>query len=256
MKWKPKLLLSEQWLLRSAESLVDCPSTSPAWQWPSWPWSYSGSSDHRDSWRGGETFSKPPTQWVKIKTEEKEEWNKYWCRFLFSSGNPVSVSDATPTAIIAILLFIFPAKSIFFRQLFDSSINGGKFLSSPALIDWKTVLYRLPWGIILLLGDTFSWAFWSYIFSVKKVVTHAGSSYFSIGGGYALAEGSEQSCLSYWIGQQLTGLGDLDDWVLLLVVSIIMMLVTQLVSNSAAAAMIIPILKVLALTLQVIPFAS
>lgn len=45
----------------------------------------------------------------------------------------------------------------------------------PPLIDWKTVEKRLPWGIILLLG-----------------------------GGFALAEASQCSCLNAWIGFKLS----------------------------------------------------
>jgi sodium-dependent dicarboxylate transporter 2/3/5 len=48
---------------------------------------------------------------------------------------------------------------------------------------WEMVHEKMPWGIILLLG-----------------------------GGFALAEGSQRSCLSFWIGSQLEALGDLPNW--------------------------------------------
>ena len=43
------------------------------------------------------------------------------------------------------------------------------------LLDWKSTLHNLPWGIVLLLG-----------------------------GGFAIAEGCKTSCLSHWLGEQFT----------------------------------------------------
>jgi len=38
-----------------------------------------------------------------------------------------------------------------------------------------------------------------------------------LGGGYALAEASEQSCLSAWLGARLQKLEDLPEWLLSLI---------------------------------------
>ena len=48
---------------------------------------------------------------------------------------------------------------------------------APALVDWRTIEMKMPWGLLLLFG-----------------------------GGFAIAEGSRASCLSYWIGSNLSQL--------------------------------------------------
>ena len=53
------------------------------------------------------------------------------------------------------------------------------------LLNWKLVQEKLAWGVIVLLG-----------------------------GGFALAEGAERSCLNIWAGEQLAKLGGLPPQVL------------------------------------------
>ena len=52
------------------------------------------------------------------------------------------VEDATPAIIITLILFLMPAEPNFLR-----------LEPSPPLIDWHTAESKLPWGIILLLGE-------------------------------------------------------------------------------------------------------
>lgn len=53
----------------------------------------------------------------------------------------------------------------------------GRLKAPPALLNWKTVNEKMPWNIVFLLG-----------------------------GGFALAKGSEKSGLSEWLGDKLTPL--------------------------------------------------
>lgn len=87
---------------------------------------------------------------------------------------------------------------------------------------WDAVHRQMPWGIILLLG-----------------------------GGFALADGAETSCLSHELASRMIGLGSLDKRLLLLAVCAMMMVVTQLVSNTASAAMLMPVLREMTLQLRV-----
>ena len=91
-------------------------------------------------------------------------------------------------------------------------------------MEWKTVEKKLPWGVIILLG-----------------------------GGFALAEGSEQSGLSDWIGQQLAGLTGLSDFVLLLVLCLLAGVLTQIASNVTTNTILIPIIMQLAVSLKINP---
>ena len=69
----------------------------------------------------------------------------------------VGTADATPVIIMAVLLFILPAEPIA-----CSLVGAGE---TRKLLNWKSVHEKMPWGVLLILG-----------------------------GGFAIAEGSEKSC--------------------------------------------------------------
>nr|XP_054748035.1 solute carrier family 13 member 2-like [Lytechinus pictus] len=89
--------------------------------------------------------------------------------------------------------------------------------SRDALLDWKTVQRQLPWNIILLIG-----------------------------GGFALAKGTEKSGLSDWLADQLKVLDVLPPWVFVFIITIIICSFTEFTSNFAAATIFLPILAALA----------
>ena len=76
-------------------------------------------------------------------------------RLCHVSGMKVDTADATPVVLMAILMFLLPAEPI-------GRSEGGE---TRKLLDWESVHEKCPWGVLLVLG-----------------------------GGFALAEGSEKSC--------------------------------------------------------------
>jgi sodium-dependent dicarboxylate transporter 2/3/5 len=66
------------------------------------------------------------------------------------------------------------------------------------------------------------------------------------GGGFALAEGFQQSGLTEWIGQQLDFLVQVHWLLLILVVAAVTLFLTELTSNTATASMLLPIVAGLA----------
>ena len=120
----------------------------------------------------------------------------------------VDNADATPVILMAILMFVLPAEPI-------GRATGGE---TRKLLDWKSVHEKCPWGVLLILG-----------------------------GGFALAEGSEKSCtyvsckftkpggllfllhptgLNAWIGSLLDGL-TLDPILICFLATVVMVSVTQ-----------------------------
>ncbi|XP_013929167.1 PREDICTED: solute carrier family 13 member 1-like [Thamnophis sirtalis] len=74
-----------------------------------------------------------------------------------------------------------------------------------------------------------------------------------VGGGFALADGCEESKLSAWIGSKLTPLGSLPIWSIILISSLIVTTITEVASNPATITIFLPILAPLAEAIHVNP---
>ncbi|MFD3688874.1 SLC13 family permease [Nocardiopsis sp. NPDC058631] len=88
------------------------------------------------------------------------------------------------------------------------------------LLDWDTAV-QLPWGVLLLFG-----------------------------GGLAISGQFTSSGLSTWIGGQVSVLGGIPLWVLIVVVAALVLFLTELTSNTATAATFLPILGGVALGME------
>ena len=92
------------------------------------------------------------------------------------------------------------------------------------LLTWSLVQSKLSWGVIILLG-----------------------------GGFALAEGAERSCLSSWLGAQLARLSFLSPQLLQIIICCLVSAITQVASNVATSSMILPVLVQLSTELSINP---
>ncbi|XP_037018801.2 solute carrier family 13 member 2 [Artibeus jamaicensis] len=128
-------------------------------------------------------------------------------------GNSI-VSDGTVAIFIGLIMFIVPSK---IPGLTQNPGKPGKLKAPPALLDWKTVNEKMPWSVVLLLG-----------------------------GGFALASGSEESGLSEWLGQKLTPLQDLPAPAVTFILSLLVATFTECASNVATTTLFMPILASLA----------
>ncbi|XP_062991075.1 solute carrier family 13 member 1 [Elgaria multicarinata webbii] len=128
-------------------------------------------------------------------------------------------SDSTAALMIGLLFFIIPAKTL-------SRTSDGKNIvyDYTSLITWKEFQACMPWEIAILVG-----------------------------GGFALADGCEDSGLSRWIGSRLTPFGSLPSWLIILISSLIVTSVTEVASNPATITIFLPILAPLAEAIHVNP---
>ncbi|NXV00570.1 S13A2 protein, partial [Cettia cetti] len=140
-----------------------------------------------------------------------------WATVLFNKDNTSYVTDATVALFISILLFILP--SGFSNQDRDEEQTGGraKFRAPPALLDWKVVQEKMPWNIVFLLG-----------------------------GGFALAKGSEESGLSAWLGTKLTPLQSIPHPAIAFLLCLLIATFTECTSNVATTTLFLPILASMA----------
>lgn len=134
-----------------------------------------------------------------------------------------NVKDATAALIVVILLFIIPSSPNFI-YIFSKDKSRRPTTPSPALITWKVVHQKLPWGLIFLLG-----------------------------GGFALAEASKVSGMSQLIADHLHGFAELPRFWVMVISCLFATLLTQFSSNVAVANVVLPVLAEMSLVAKVHP---
>ncbi|XP_023039652.2 solute carrier family 13 member 2 isoform X3 [Piliocolobus tephrosceles] len=138
-----------------------------------------------------------------------------WGNLAFPNATGESmVSDGTVAIFIGVIMFVMPSK---FPGLTQDPENPGKVKAPLGLLDWKTVNQKMPWNIVLLLG-----------------------------GGYALAKGSERSGLSKWLGNKLTPLQSVPAPAIVVILSLLVATFTECTSNVATTTLFLPILASMA----------
>ncbi|XP_028277019.1 solute carrier family 13 member 2 [Parambassis ranga] len=145
-----------------------------------------------------------------------------WATLLFNKEQAF-VSDGTVAILMSMLFFVIPS------QLpggggygYDS--EGKLVRSPPTLLNWQVVHEKMPWNIILLLG-----------------------------GGFALAAGSEVSGLSEWLGQSLTPLQKIPPFAISLILCLLIATFTECSSNTATTTLFLPILASMAIAIRIHP---
>lgn len=133
------------------------------------------------------------------------------------------VKDATAALIVVLLLFIIPS-SPGFIHIFNKDKDKRPIAPSPALITWKVVHQKLPWGLIFLLG-----------------------------GGFALAEASKVSGMSQLIADHLHGFAMLPRFWVMVISCLFATLLTQFSSNVAVANVVLPVLAEMSLVAKIHP---
>ncbi|KAE8622220.1 hypothetical protein XENTR_v10005150 [Xenopus tropicalis] len=151
-----------------------------------------------------------------------------WATISFNKDGKEMVTDATVAIFVSLMMFFFPSElpSFKYREDTDTEKPGmkPKFRVPPALLDWKTVNEKMPWNIVILLG-----------------------------GGFALAKGSEESGLSLWLGEKLTPLQSIPPAAIALILCLLVATFTECTSNVATTTLFLPILASMAKAIHLNP---
>ncbi|NP_001079286.1 solute carrier family 13 member 2 S homeolog [Xenopus laevis] len=148
-----------------------------------------------------------------------------WATISFNKGGKEMVTDATVAIFVSLMMFFFPSELPSFKyQDTDKPGMKPKLRVPPALLDWKTVNEKMPWNIVILLG-----------------------------GGFALAKGSEESGLSLWLGEKLTPLQSIPPAAIALILCLLVATFTECTSNVATTTLFLPILASMAKAIQLNP---
>ncbi|GAA6065860.1 solute carrier family 13 member 2 [Tachysurus ichikawai] len=146
------------------------------------------------------------------------------------------VTDGTVAILVSTVFFLIPSEiSCLCGSLEDDheeTVEGGdtvqpkqkKPKAPPALLEWNVVHKQMPWNIVLLLG-----------------------------GGYALATGSEVSGLSKWLGESLAPLQSIPPFAISILLCLLVGTFTECSSNTATTTLFLPILASMATTINLHP---
>uniref|UniRef100_A0A3Q2PA53 Solute carrier family 13 member 5a n=1 Tax=Fundulus heteroclitus TaxID=8078 RepID=A0A3Q2PA53_FUNHE len=144
-----------------------------------------------------------------------------WATHVFNAKAEF-VTDATVSLFVAVLLFVLPSEPprylCFWRQ--GQQPPG----PAPPLLTWQVTQQKMPWNIVFLLG-----------------------------GGFALAKGSEESGLSRWLGAQMTPLHSIPPWAIAIILCLLIATFTECASNVATATLFLPILASMSQSISLNP---
>ncbi|XP_056302421.1 solute carrier family 13 member 2 isoform X1 [Danio aesculapii] len=161
-----------------------------------------------------------------------------WATELFNK-NGQFVTDGTVAIFMSTLFFVIPSRvdflcSIKYEERDEEAVGEEqdevekekkrKLKGTPTLLNWKVVHERMPWNIVLLLG-----------------------------GGFALASGSEESGLSVWLGQSLSPLKSIPPFAISMILCLLVGTFTECSSNTATTTLFLPILASMATTIGLHP---
>ncbi|XP_016130406.1 solute carrier family 13 member 2-like isoform X1 [Sinocyclocheilus grahami] len=163
-----------------------------------------------------------------------------WATELFNK-NGQYVTDGTVAIFMSTLFFVIPSRlhcscSVSANDEHDEEAEGvgeeekqkkdkkNKLRGTPTLLNWKVVQEHMPWNIVLLLG-----------------------------GGFALARGSEVSGLSKWLGESLAPLQSIPPFAISLILCFLVGTFTECSSNTATTTLFLPILAFMATTIGLHP---
>uniref|UniRef100_A0A8C8FT52 Solute carrier family 13 member 2 n=1 Tax=Oncorhynchus tshawytscha TaxID=74940 RepID=A0A8C8FT52_ONCTS len=151
-----------------------------------------------------------------------------WATVLFNKDGAF-VTDGTVAIFMSTLFFIIPSRPFCCgsaeEEEGEAGEEGKKKQKAPAaLLNWHVVHERMPWNIILLLG-----------------------------GGFALASGSEASGLSQWLGESLAPLQSIPPFGISLLLCLLVGTFTECSSNTATTTLFLPILASMATAIRLHP---
>ncbi|KAK2827946.1 hypothetical protein Q5P01_018980 [Channa striata] len=148
-----------------------------------------------------------------------------WATHVFNAKSEF-VTDATVSLFVAVLLFVLPSEPPRYLCCWRSSDTESQDSRGPAppLLTWQVTQKKMPWNIVLLLG-----------------------------GGFALAKGSEESGLSRWLGDQMAPLHFIPPWAIAVVLCLLVTTFTECASNVATATLFLPILASMSQSINLNP---
>ncbi|XP_068566308.1 solute carrier family 13 member 2-like [Cebidichthys violaceus] len=143
-----------------------------------------------------------------------------WATVLFNKDKPY-VTDGTVAILMASFFFCIPSK---LPRCCGMSEDGAPAEAPSPLLSWNVVHEKMPWNILLLLG-----------------------------GGFALAHGSEKSGLSLWLGESLIPLQSIPPFAISILLCLLVAMFTECSSNTATTTLFLPILASMATAIKIHP---
>ncbi|XP_062275313.1 solute carrier family 13 member 2-like [Scomber scombrus] len=146
-----------------------------------------------------------------------------WATVLFNKDKTY-VTDGTVAILMSALFFCIPSNLPRCCKKSEDGRPGPLPKLLPPLLNWDIVHEKMPWNILLLLG-----------------------------GGFALAHGSEESGLSVWLGESLVPLQSIPPFAISILLCLLVAMFTECSSNTATTTLFLPILASMATAIKIQP---
>ncbi|KAK6296763.1 hypothetical protein J4Q44_G00329050 [Coregonus suidteri] len=143
-----------------------------------------------------------------------------WATVLFNKDKPY-VTDGTVAILMSTLFFVIPSQ---LHRCVGYSEDGKPLKAPPTLLNWDVIHKKMPWNLLLLVG-----------------------------GGFALARGSETSGLSQWLGECLAPLQSIPPVAISFLLCLLTATFTECFSNIATTTLFLPILASMAVSIKLHP---
>uniref|UniRef100_A0AAV2IYL4 Solute carrier family 13 member 2 n=1 Tax=Knipowitschia caucasica TaxID=637954 RepID=A0AAV2IYL4_KNICA len=143
-----------------------------------------------------------------------------WATVLFNQQKKY-VTDGTVAILMSSLFFCIPSS---LPSCCCGSSSDDSTKAPPPLLSWSIVHQKFPWNTLLLLG-----------------------------GGFALAHGSDVSGLSAWLGDTLIPLQNIPPFAISILLCLLVALFTECSSNTATTTLFLPILASMAVAIKIHP---
>ncbi|XP_019943915.2 solute carrier family 13 member 2-like [Paralichthys olivaceus] len=143
-----------------------------------------------------------------------------WANVLFGEKKSF-ITDGTVAILMSSLFFCIPSN---LPRCWRKSKDGTPAEVPSPLLTWNVVHEKMPWNILLLLG-----------------------------GGFALAHGSEKSGLSQWLGETLIPLQNIPPFAISILLCLLVAMLTECSSNTATTTLFLPILASMATAIKLHP---
>ncbi|KAH8420719.1 hypothetical protein KR222_003119, partial [Zaprionus bogoriensis] len=166
---------------------------------------------------------------IALLLTHKPGFMKGWADII----NAKNIGSSTPVMLSVFILFALPTQYTFFKYCCGSAPFTGRTMD--ACLSWVYVHRQMPWGLCFLLG-MFRLAFNVCMYGILQ-----NGVFIRVGGGFSLAEGSRASGMAKLLGDSMSFVSGLHEYLVVAIALAFSFFCTTFASNVAICNILIPV---------------